>query len=325
MEGDQSIELIHSLLLGDLEDLEHQQKGKQVAGRLTDLQHAVMSMRTDILAAQASNSDRTLALSTSTAIATDQSVLALLQHEERVAEQDRRAALALDEGEPTYQEESGPSASGKAATADRDIDAVFVVMGNLMDRMALDDTPTDEKRASPEMSSPQTASSVRQCASCFETCVSTIHMRRCGHEFCKDCTRQMFLGAIKDEELYPPRCCGNVLPPEVALRILDYGELRDFCEGAIEWTAKDRVYCAEPTCSKFIPPWAIQDDHGTCPQCQRQTHLPCRSFAHPDVDCSMDRALQDVLQLADTEHWTRCFNCRAMVELQHGCNHITCR
>lgn len=65
--------------------------------------------------------------------------------------------------------------------------------------------------------------------------------------------KQLFLGATKDEELYPPRCCGNVVPPGLALRLLSYKELRDFSESALEWTAKDRLYCAEPTCSKLSP------------------------------------------------------------------------
>ena len=150
-------------------------------------------------------------------------------------------------------------------------------------------------------------------------------MSSCGHNYCRDCNRQMFLGAIKDEELYPPRCCGRIVPPGTALRILNYHELRAFCERGIEYSTNDRVYCAEPTCSKFIPPFNIEDDHGTCPECFQKTHLPCRSFAHPGVDCPMDDKLQNVLAMADAENWKRCSNCRTMVELQHGCNHITCR
>lgn len=39
----------------------------------------------------------------------------------------------------------------------------------------------------------------------------------------------------------------------------------------------------------------------------------------------MDVALHDVLDMAEARRWRRCYNCRAMVELQHGCNHIYCR
>ncbi|PLN80222.1 hypothetical protein BDW42DRAFT_194653 [Aspergillus taichungensis] len=110
-----------------------------------------------------------------------------------------------------------------------------------------------------------------------------------------------------------------------ALRVLNYEELREFSERALGYTTKDRVYCADPTCSKFIPPFAIDDDHGTCPVCQQKTHLPCRSLEHPGVDCPMDETLQHVLAMANAANWQRCFHCRTMVKLQHGCNHMTRR
>ncbi|OQE83621.1 hypothetical protein PENNAL_c0031G04048 [Penicillium nalgiovense] len=307
MEQDKDKRMILRLLLEDLNDLENRQKGKG-----TDLDVALASLRDDIRALQVSIEEETLALSTSTAVATDQKILAALQHEERVATQDHQFALALHNGTSTSDRIQNDT------TPPDDNDAVSIVMGDLMSRVAL-------KEDSALIHPPQKSSVMRKCASCF-TKVDTIMFKgSCGHEFCRDCTRQMFLGAIKDEELYPPRCCGNVAPPGVALRILNYEELQRFCERALEWTAKDRLYCAEPKCSKFIPPFAIQNEHGTCPECHRQTHVICRSLTHPRVDCPMDESLHAVLALAEAENWKRCFNCRTMVELRHGCNHMTCR
>ncbi|CAG8908251.1 unnamed protein product [Penicillium egyptiacum] len=190
-------------------------------------------------------------------------------------------------------------------------------MGDLMGRVALSDKASNNGEGS-SLIHPSRASSgmrdsgMRECASCFTKVDSIMFKGLCGHEFCRDCTRQMFLGAIKDEELYPPHCCGNVVPPGVALRILNYEELRRFSERALEWTAKDRLYCAEPTCSKFIPPFAVQHEHGTCPECHRQTHVLCRSLAHPRVDYPMDEPLHAVLEMAEAENWKRCFYCRTI-------------
>lgn len=194
-----------------------------------------------------------------------------------------------------------------------------------MDRMSLKDESYNGESSSTPASSCRATTRQRVCVSCLERCDSILFIGRCGHEFCLDCARRMFLGAIQDEELYPPRCCGNVVPPGVALRVLNYKELRDFSERALEWTAKDRVYCADPTCSKFIPPFAIEGDHGTCSECHQQTHLPCRSLVHIGIDCPMDETLPIVLGMGEAEGWKRCPNCRTMVELQQGCNHITCR
>lgn len=325
MEFDPDQELILQLILEDVADLENKQKGKQVAGKQTDLELALVYMEEEVLTTQTFFQDRILALSTSTAVVTDQNILASIRSDERIAEQDHRYVLSLDNEEPIPQDASYDTTISEATLPDKNEDAVSVVIGDLMGRMTLNDESDNGEGSSRYKPSRQAANVGDECVSCLEKCNTAMFVGSCGHGFCHDCTRQMFLGATKDEELYPPRCCGNIVPPGLAMRVLNYEELRAFSERALEWTAKDRLYCAEPTCSKFIPPFAIHNEHGTCSECHQQTHLPCRSFAHPGVDCPMDDALQGVLAMADAENWTRCFNCRTMVELQHGCNHITCR
>ncbi|KAJ5826718.1 hypothetical protein N7447_003481 [Penicillium robsamsonii] len=325
MEHDQDKRMILQLLLEDLDDLESRQKGKQIVGKETDLELAIACLREDIRTTQISINDEILALSTSTAIATDQKLLASLQREERLANQDRQFALGLIDGTSTSNDVSNSLTVNESISPDDDEDAVSIVMGDLMGRMGLTDNASNNGEGSSRIHPSRTTSIMKECASCYTNIEIIIFKGPCGHEFCRNCTRQMLLGAIKDEELYPPRCCGNVVPPGVALRVLDYEELRNFSERALEWTAKDRLYCAEPTCSKFIPPSAIQHEHGTCPECHQQTHVPCRSLAHPRVDCPTDEPLHAVLEIANAEKWKRCFNCRTMVELHHGCNHMTCR
>jgi hypothetical protein len=40
-------------------------------------------------------------------------------------------------------------------------------------------------------------------------------------------------------------------------------------------------------------------------------------------DCPEDVGLQQVLDAAQEYGWQRCYNCRRVVELDIGCNHIT--
>lgn len=320
MAHDKSNDLALELMLKDLEDLEDRQKGKQVAGEYSDLEIAVNCMRDDILAAQTSIQDRVLALSTSTAVANDQNALASFRNDENIAEQDRRYALSLSD--PTLDPPDTPAPTEMPPTEENK-DVVAMILRDLMSRMHIDDDPPNGEGSS--MPSSRTSGAMKECVSCLEKFHTTIFRGSCGHEFCRDCLKQMFLGATKDEELYPPRCCGNVVPPGVAMRVLHYQELREFCEKAIEWTAKERLYCADPTCSKFIPAFAIHDEIGTCPACHQDTHVTCRSFAHPGIDCPMDESLHGMLEMAEGENWKRCFRCRNMVELSQGCHHITCR
>lgn len=245
------------VLLEDLDDLEDRQKGKQASGTYTDLEFAIECMRQDTLTAQTSLQDGVLALSTSWAATTDQAILASMASDEVTAEQGHLYALALSNGESPDDDLS--ELRGTAPTKDND-DAVSVVMSDLMSRTKIGDAnglPTiEEEPPGPSRSSSydQTPNTTKKCVSCLENFHTDLFQGSCGHEFCRECMKEMFLNAIKDEELCPPRCCGEVVPPGVALRVLNYEELRSFSERAIEWTAKDRLYCSEPTCSKFIPP-----------------------------------------------------------------------
>ncbi|KAJ5379254.1 hypothetical protein N7509_012373 [Penicillium cosmopolitanum] len=148
---------------------------------------------------------------------------------------------------------------------------------------------------------------------------------KCGHAFCRECLKTMFLMSMQDEQLYPPRCCNEPVKPKSLLQILDFDQIRAFDEKVIEYAAKDRLYCSEPTCSKFISKTAIHQEIATCPACKTQTHELCRSPVHPGVDCPMDQALQSLLEIAGKQKWKRCPRCKAMVSLSHGCAHIYCR
>lgn len=327
MDDDQDSELISRLLLDDIEELQSKQKGKQAAGTQTDLEVALSHQREQILTLQTATRDRTFALSMITAITTDQNLLAAIENDERLAEQDRRYAISLRDGRSVTQGVPSSLAIGGAVSVPSNDGAVSSAMGDLMNRFTLNDKLNNGEGSSRYI--PSSRSRIKspgiECSSCFEKCDAILFAGPCGHKFCRDCTRQMFLGAIKDEELHPPRCCRNLVPPETASRVLNQKELQQFSERKIEYSAKNRIYCADPTCSKFIPLLAIKNEHGTCPECQQQTHVPCRSLAHPGVDCPLDEELQTVLTVAKKEKWKRCPNCRTMVELYHGCNHITCR
>ncbi|KAJ7901601.1 hypothetical protein B0H13DRAFT_2027665 [Mycena leptocephala] len=70
-----------------------------------------------------------------------------------------------------------------------------------------------------------------------------------------------------------------------------------------------------------------------CPRCRGSLCKACNSVWHEHLTCEAyqalpitERAPEDVAfaNLAMQEKWRRCPKCSAMVELQYGCNHITC-
>lgn len=167
---------------------------------------------------------------------------------------------------------------------------------------------------------------LKTCTICLDDIPDPVFEGFCGHSFCHECMKRLIIGATNNEQLYPARCCDNIVPITVAKRVLTYSEYRYFIKKANEWETKtkDRIYCANRPCSEFIPSSHIKDQVGLCKKCNKETHLPCRSLAHPGIDCPMDSELEKVLEIAESQKWKRCPVCRTMVERVQGCNHITC-
>ena len=51
----------------------------------------------------------------------------------------------------------------------------------------------------------------------------------------------------------------------------------------------------------------------------------CKGASHNGLECPKDEATKTVLAVARQAGWTRCYQCRTMIELTHGCYHMTCR
>ncbi len=86
----------------------------------------------------------------------------------------------------------------------------------------------------------------------------------CGHAYCLECLKQLFMVSMQDETLMPPRCCQKEIP--IALAQLTPKEIEDFNAKHVEFSTTDRLYCSQPTCSTFIPPELIINKIGTCPK-----------------------------------------------------------
>lgn len=183
-------------------------------------------------------------------------------------------------------------------------------------------TPSQNKQTSSK-NNPQDVK--RVCTACLEEFhIEETFPGKCEHRYCRDCLRNMFLVSMQDEQLYPPKCCKKPIKPKNMIEILSVQELQAYEEKVIEYSAPDRLYCAYPTCSKFIPKSRIKQEHGRCLSCKRQTHKLCRGLAHPGIDCPNDKELQRVLKIAKSKQWRRCPNCHTMIDRVSGCAHIYC-
>ncbi|THV84119.1 hypothetical protein D6D26_10129 [Aureobasidium pullulans] len=151
----------------------------------------------------------------------------------------------------------------------------------------------------------------------------TVFAAPCGHRFCSDCLTTLFGLCTTDEEVYPPRCCTQTIPLDRVNGGLSRELVETFRAKSIEWEIKDRTYCYNTKCAKFIPPEGIVGNTATCQQCYRRTCPSCKTAAHTG-DCPRDAAMEQLLEIAEREQWQRCYSCTRLVVLAHGCNHVSC-
>ncbi len=93
---------------------------------------------------------------------------------------------------------------------------------------------------------------------------------------------------------------------------------------------ESRIFCPNHACGEFIPPRnKIDPKHPfevVCRKCRTRACSTCKRSAHAfGQDCPADWELDAVLRMGEKSGWRRCYKCRTLVELTHGCSHITCR
>ena len=143
----------------------------------------------------------------------------------------------------------------------------------------------------------------------------------CGDFYCQECMQKLFQLATDDENYFPPRCCRQPIPLTSAKLYLKANLAQAFQKKSVGFRTGNRTYCFRPTCSSLIAPDDIDGDTATCPICDYKTCTICKGCKH-DGDCPEDTATQQVLEVAGREEWQRCYNCRGLMELQFGCNHM---
>ena len=135
----------------------------------------------------------------------------------------------------------------------------------------------------------------------------------------------------RDESLFPLRCCQDPIPVAEVLPILP-SALRSLFErknAEFSVLTRDRIYCSNLNCSTFL---GSSEGRSfliaipcTQPECFAFTCPRCKEAAHPGEGCGVSKSDEALQALAKSEGWQTCPGCNAVVELNHGCYHITCR
>ncbi|KAI8937123.1 hypothetical protein NX059_006336 [Plenodomus lindquistii] len=154
----------------------------------------------------------------------------------------------------------------------------------------------------------------------------------CGHRMCHSCLKRQFTLSVQDPQHMPPRCCTtDHIPLKYAERLFDDKFKILWNKKYQEYTTANRLYCPAKGCGQWIKPSRIRMDttygrkYARCGSCQTKVCVLCNSKFHTRKECPRDEETNRVVEMAKEKGWQRCYNCKAVVELKEGCNHMTCR
>ncbi|KIW08527.1 uncharacterized protein PV09_01417 [Verruconis gallopava] len=188
--------------------------------------------------------------------------------------------------------------------------------------------------ATPSAGKSSTSSSTKaECVSCLdEVSKQRSALLKCKHRMCHTCLKRLFVLSTEDPQLMPPKCCTDeMIPLRHVERLLNTAFKITWNRKYAEYTTKHRLYCPSKNCGEWIKPKYIETDpatgrkFGKCKKCKTKVCKKCGLKWHGGRYCENDEATRQVLDLGKEMGWQRCYNCRAMVQLSEGCNHMRCR
>ncbi|KAI1100161.1 hypothetical protein F4804DRAFT_344958 [Jackrogersella minutella] len=328
--GDEDIALVCRLMQEDAEEFlsNSTRKGKQVEGSETDVQVAFRLFLEESKITATAHNDLQITTRMMESLQLDDDAISQHQTEQHSAESNQNLPLTLSNGDNSSEASGGrPQVNSEPVTYDDDDDddddeltTLFFKYSNQLSHDNILDQPESSSWAASRK--PQTT---KICEACRDQ-KEDLELFRvpCLHEYCLQCIAQIIRIAIKDEALFPPRCCGQQIPLTTIIQVLDDDELEEFHQKTDEYSTPRRTYCHNRACARFIPATNYENDTATCDLCGSKTCITCKEASH-DGDCPNDEELQQVMQVATDQNWQRCQNCSALVELNMGCYHMTCR
>ncbi len=126
----------------------------------------------------------------------------------------------------------------------------------------------------------------------------------------------------------PPKCCtSDHIPLQHVDQLFDKNFKKLWNTKFAEYSTKNRIYCPARKCGEWIRPADIHKEdgrkYGKCSRCKTKVCCLCNGKWHGLKECPKDEETNKLLETAKKAGWQRCYNCRTMVELKEGCNHMT--
>ncbi|KAF1848192.1 uncharacterized protein K460DRAFT_427193 [Cucurbitaria berberidis CBS 394.84] len=319
-----------ALQLEEINFREETNKAKYPVDEVPDLEVAYANYLAEIEVHLAFLKDVKFAHSIANAVDADAQAIADITQTEAQAHEDRRVAVQMSSDDPEL--EAPPAYTEEVRNE--------FLEGEVVRRFAALLTSDDDLYESPEsVAGPSVPYAQRQadalgilarptfeCTACSNDFrLTDIRQLKCEHQYCDPCLKRFIMRGVVNHNLayIPPRCCGDAISPALIISSLASEEMEDFQNAEIEKRTRDKKYCSNSKCGRFIAPIHIVAGEATCPRCKAKTCATCTNPSHED-DCPAASELQATLELGAEKQWCRCFSCRSLVAIDTGCNHMTC-
>ncbi|KAL7951526.1 hypothetical protein V8C42DRAFT_304332 [Trichoderma barbatum] len=310
-----------------LQDAQSMIKGKYREGEAPDFEFALECFNAELQSLHTLLHDQAMARSVARAVVSDADIIRELVGQEEQATRDRELALngvgsdnLPQNGFPQYEFPQDGGSPGSGTMSDEMTNKLIILFNG-----GDEPSPVAESSRWGQTRASTRTSKQRRCIVCNDEFPFVDTLRcPCSHDYCRACLSNYISKAIDDESIFPPRCCGQPIPLDGVNQIfVSAGILGKYRAKELEYNSVKRMYCHVPSCSMFIPTQFIQDEVATCVKCRKKTCVICKGASHQG-DCPKDTATADLLRVAGDRGWKRCYRCRRVVELAHGCNHIYC-
>ncbi|KAJ5034560.1 putative E3 ubiquitin-protein ligase [Penicillium chrysogenum] len=170
-----------------------------------------------------------------------------------------------------------------------------------------------------------THSKPEACSSCTEV-RSEVFKTQCSHIYCKNCLTYMVTKSLQGESSFPLQCCHKPIEGSSMKKMIGSALSQEQKKRQTEISDRDRTYCSDAKCSRYIPPvvkfWPnfTSQTVGTC-KCGVRTCRKCKRNAHAGKCLyQLDQSLEKLMK---KKKWQRCAKCGRVIELSQGCSHIT--
>lgn len=167
----------------------------------------------------------------------------------------------------------------------------------------------------------------RPCMVCFDITADDVVELPCGHRWCSSCLVRAFSN-IHYQSQWPVRCSSEChVPISAVTKYLNSDKLQRLqtLVDEFEIPPSERLYCANPRCSKLLSRKEAHDHSVRCKECLTGTCVDCKATAHPGRSCPPPgQDEQQTLKLSNLNKWQRCSRCGQMCERDGGCPHMVC-